>query len=110
MITAPVLLVALALMGIAWTASGIALAVVGRRPRPAMSAAALAVAGAATLAATVLDATEHPQATRQLLVLAWALALPLAVTAYPRLLWRHPVDLVALVTVLGAGTLATLQP
>ncbi|HSO64785.1 MAG TPA: histidine kinase, partial [Ornithinibacter sp.] len=110
MITASVVLVALALMGIAWTASGIALAVVGRRPRPATSAAALAVAGAATLAATVLDATEHPQAARQLLVLAWALALPLAVTAYPRLLWRHPVDLVALVTVVGAGTLATLQP
>lgn len=110
MTTTPVLLVALALMGTAWAASGVALGVVGRMPRPVTSAVALSVAGAATFAASLLDAADHPQVTRQLLVLAWSLALPLAVTAYPRLQWRHPVDLVALVTVVGAGALATIQP
>jgi two-component system NarL family sensor kinase len=54
--------------------------------------------------------TGAPGLTRFLLVASWALAMPLAVTAYPALQWRHPVDAVALTTVVGAGILATLQP
>lgn len=100
-------LLALAVLGVAWTASGVAMALLGRAT---VSAVALTVAGATTLAATVAEATGHPDLARTLLVLSWALVMPLAVTSYPRLLWRHPVDAVALTTVVAAGILATLQP
>ena len=65
---------------------------------------------AMTTQAVTTQTTGAPGLTRFLLVASWALAMPLAVTAYPALQWRHPVDAVALTTVVGAGILATLQP
>ncbi|HYN30830.1 MAG TPA: histidine kinase [Dermatophilaceae bacterium] len=100
-------LLALAVMGLSWLASAVAMALAGRATVPSV---ALTVAGAATVGATLADATGHADTAEVLLVLAWALALPLAVTAYPRLVWRHPVDFVALTTVVGAGGLAVAQP
>lgn len=104
------LVLGLAVLGLVWAASGVLLAMMGRLPGPPISATALTVAGVATLAAAVLEAAGEPETAHWLLVAAWAVAMPLAVTAYPRLRWRHPVDLVALVTVVGSGVLATLQP
>ena len=102
----PVLL-ALAFMGGAWLVSGVVMAVPGRIPIPS---AGLTIAGAATLAGTIANATGRVNAGQAALVLAWSLALPVAVTAYPRLAWRQPVDFLALATVVSAGGLATLQP
>ncbi len=104
------LLLGIALLGLVWAASGVGLALAGHLPGPPVAATALTLAGVATLAGALVDATGESGAARGLFVLAWALAAPLAVTAYPRLAWRHPVDLVALVTVIGSGVLATLQP
>jgi len=108
---------AVAVLGLVWAVSGLAMALLSRAT---VSAVALTVAGAGTLAATITQAmttqamttqtTGAPGLTRFLLVASWALAMPLAVTAYPALQWRHPVDAVALTTVVGAGILATLQP
>lgn len=108
---------AVAVLGLAWAASGLAMALLSRST---VSAIALTVAGVGTLAATITQATMTeatateasgtPDLTRFLLIASWALAMPLAVTAYPELQWRHPVDAVALTTVVGAGILATLKP
>jgi len=108
-IETPIVL-ALAVVGLLWAAAGIGLAVLGRLPRPPVAVTALTLAGAATLTGAVVGAVGGSTSARWLFVLSWALAAPLAVTAYPQLAWRHPVDLVALVTVVGAGVLATLQP
>ena len=108
---------AVAVLGLVWAVSGLAMALLSRAT---VSAVALTVGGAGTFAATITQAmttqavttqtTGAPGLTRFLLVASWALAMPLAVTAYPALQWRHPVDAVALTTVVGAGILATLQP
>lgn len=104
------LALALVVLSVVWAASAVGVARAGHRFGPRIAAAALMVAAAATLAGTMVAATGQPDSARWLFALSWALAAPLAVTAYPRLAWRHPVDLVALVAVVGAGGLATLQP
>jgi two-component system NarL family sensor kinase len=105
-IATPVLL-SVAVLGLAWAVSGVAMAL---RDRATPAAAALTLAGTATIGGTLLDASGRGDLAHLLLVLGWALAMPLAVTAFPRLLWRHPVDAVALTTVVAAGILAVIQP
>jgi signal transduction histidine kinase len=100
-------LVGIAVAGLLWSVSGLALLATGRARA---TGALLGAAGVALCAATVLSANaQHAQAW-VLVVGAAALLLPVALTAYPVLHWRHPVDFVALVVIVGCGVLITLQP
>ena len=101
MIAGPVL-VSVAAVGLSWLISGALL--VSRRAVPAGSL--LALSGTLALAACLAGARGHEDGARLLLVLTAMLLTPLAVAAYPRLEWRHPVDFVALVTIAGAGLVA----
>ena len=62
-----------------------------------------------TVASAIADATGHSDAAQFGLTAAAALVLPLALTAYPRLDWRHPVDFIAVATIAGAGVLTVAQ-
>lgn len=96
-------LLALAALGLTTGISGLAMLGV-RRVRP--SAVLVVLAGLAIVAAAILDATGGTDASRVAFVASGALLAPLALTAYPALTWRHPVDFVALVVVGGSGVLA----
>ncbi len=99
-------LVGTAVAGLAWLAGGLALLAVGR----ARLAAVLETgAGAAMLAGTLLSANGVDTPAWFAVVAAAGLLMPLALTAYPLLRWRHPVDFVALVVIGGGGALMTLQ-
>ena len=99
-------LVGTAVAGLAWLAGGLALLAVGR----ARLAAVLETgAGAAMLAGTLLSANGVDTLAWFAVVAAAGLLMPLALTAYPLLRWRHPVDFVALVVIGGGGALMTLQ-
>jgi signal transduction histidine kinase len=97
---------------VALTVAGLSLAVSGALiivHRAVVSGCLLMVGGAAATAGAVLEATDHPDLARLTLTAGGALALPLTLATYPRLMWRHPVNLVALASVGGAGTLATAR-
>jgi signal transduction histidine kinase len=99
-------LIGTAVAGLAWLAGGLALLAVGR----ARLAAVLETgAGAAMLTGTLLSANGVDTAAWFAVVAAAGLLMPLALTAYPLLRWRHPVDFVALVVIAGGGALMTLQ-
>ncbi len=98
-------LVALAAAGLSLAGGGALLMV----RRVWLSGSLLVVGGALTVASAVADATDHSDAAKFGLTMAAALVLPLALTAYPRLDWRHPVDFVALATIAGAGVLTVAQ-
>jgi signal transduction histidine kinase len=102
---APAVLFALAAAGAGAAVSGIALLAV-RRTR--VCAVLLALAGLATIAATLLDATDHAGA-RHVPTAAVALLLPLTLATYPRFAWRHPVDFVAVLTIAAAGAMAAFR-
>ena len=102
-------LLALTVMGLTWAVSGVVVATPGRLPGPPVAGVALAVAGLGAVAGAALEATGRHQGATHVFSAAFALALPVAVTAYPRWAWRHPVDFVALVTLVGAGVLLTVQ-
>ena len=99
-------LVGVAVAGLAWLAGGLALLTVGRAR---LAAALLAAAGVSMLAGTVLSADDRDTPAWFAVVAAGGLLVPLALTAYPLLRWRHPVDFVALVVIAGGGALMTLQ-
>ena len=100
-------LVGIAVAGLLWSVSGPALLAIRRAP---VTGALLGAAGAALCVATVLSANAHHTQAWVLVVGAAAFLLPVALTAYPLLRWRHPVDFVALVVIAGCGILITLQP
>ena len=99
-------LVGIAVAGLAWLAGGLALLTTGRAR---LAAALEAGAGVAMLAGTVLSADDADAAAWFAVVAAAGLLMPLALTAYPVLRWRHPVDFVALVVIAGGGALVTVQ-
>jgi hypothetical protein len=66
-------------------------------------------AGVAMLTGTVLSAAGVDTAAWFAVVAASGLLMPVALTAYPLLRRRHPVDFVALVVIAGGGALMTLQ-
>jgi two-component system NarL family sensor kinase len=96
-------LLALAALGVIAVISGLAMLGV-RRVRP--SAVLVVFAGLATLSGAVLEATGRSDAPRLAFIIGGALLAPLALTAYPALTWRHPVDFVSLVVIGGSGVLA----
>ncbi|MER7556026.1 histidine kinase [Nocardioides sp. NPDC126508] len=95
-------LVGIAVLGLSAAVSGAAMLV---RLRAPAQGAPLVLGGLAVLAGALTWRVE-PGLARWAFVAGGALLLPLGVTAYPRLRWRHPVDFVALVVVCGAGLLS----
>jgi signal transduction histidine kinase len=98
-------LLALAAVGVSWCISGLALLGV-RRVRP--SGVLVVFAGLTILAGAVLEATGGSNASGLAFIIGGMLLAPLALTAYPALAWRHPVDFVSLVVIGGSGVLAVL--
>lgn len=103
--TASPALLALAALGLSTAVSGLALLGV-RRVRP--SAVLMVFAGLANISGAVLEATGGGYAPRLAFTIGGALLAPLALTAYPAITWRHPVDFVSLVVIGGSGVLAVV--
>ncbi len=73
-----------------------------------ISAVALALGGVVLALGSGLLVLGADDAADPVLTLAGALVLPLAVLAYPRLVWRDPLSFALAVIVVGAGTLAVV--
>ena len=95
--------IVVAVVAVSTAVSGIALLLVRRAM---VSAALLMCAGATGILAAVLLAADH-RSTAVALVAGASLFAPAALVTFPRLRWRHPVDFVSLVVVLGCGAIAT---
>lgn len=98
-------LVGIVVLGLSTLVSGAAM--LGRL-RAVAPGVPLALGGLAILVGA-LTWRATPDLATWAFVAGGLLLLPLAVTAYPRLRWRHPVDFVALVVVVGAGLFAVLS-
>ena len=96
-------LLALAVLGVSAAVSGLALFGV-RRVRP--SAVLMVLAGLAIISGAVLEATGGGYAALLAFIIGGAFLAPLALTAYPAITLRHPVDFVSLVVVGGSGCMA----
>lgn len=99
-------LLALLLVGVAWCLCGAALLTLRRSDWAGWT---VSLTGLTSVMGSVMDSLGHDAAGWRLLLVAAALGLPLSLTSYPRLRWRHPVDFLALVVVAGGGVLMTLQ-
>lgn len=95
---------AVAVVAVSTAVSGAALLLTRRAM---VSAALLVCAGAAGILAVVLLAADHDRSSAISLVACASLFGPAALVTYPRLRWRHPVDFVCLVVVVGCGVIAT---
>jgi len=73
------------------------------RRQALVSATLLLLAGSTGTASAVLLASGHDRWAARAGVLAISLFAPAALAAYPRLRWRHPLDFVSLVVILGCG-------
>lgn len=98
-------LLALAAVALSCLVSGLALL---RARRAQVCAGLLVTAGVLGVVGATLATSGTPGLAPPLLVAAGALVLPLALTAYPRWRWRHPVDVSTLtvITVVGAVTVS----
>lgn len=74
-----------------------------------LSATFLILTGVTLAVAVFAEATERSGMATTTLVAAGALLAPCAVTAYPRLRWRHPVDFLAVTAIAVCGVLVTLS-
>ncbi len=100
------LAVGLTVTALSFIGSGVALVLV----RKAMLAGALlAVTGGLVLGGLVADSANHEDVAAVLFTMAGTLSGPLALMAYPRLRWRHPVDATALVVVVACGLVSVAQ-
>ena len=72
-----------------------------------VSATLLIGAAAAGAAAAFLLAADHEEAGVVAVVAGGMVLAPAALVTYPRLRWRHPVDFVSLVVIVGCGAVAT---
>lgn len=99
-------LMAMAAVALSCLVSGVAL-VLARRAE--VSGGLLVCGGLVGIVGAALSATSVASLAQPALVAAGALLLPLALTTYPRLRWEHPVDVVALAVITGAGALAIAQ-
>jgi len=98
------LLVLLAVVGLTWLTSGLALVLWGTRTAGTLAA----LAGLGAVAAAAAGATDR-SAAPALLVLSGALLAPLALACFPRPRWQHPLDFLALTVLAGCGVVATLS-
>jgi two-component system NarL family sensor kinase len=102
----PTMLVAIVVVGLVWAGGGTALVFKGGA-RPA--AWMVVLTGCAAVGAAVLIGTGFPTAGWRVLMLSAAVLLPLAVSTFPVLRWRHPVDFVALTVIAASGALLVVQ-
>jgi len=93
---------AVAVVVLSTTVSGAALLL---RRQALVSASLLVAIGAVALVARLLLAAGHAGLGDRAGLAAVSLLAPAAIASYPRLRWRHPVDFVSLVVILGAGAL-----
>jgi two-component system, NarL family, sensor kinase len=93
----------LAIVAVSTGASGVALLL---RRRAMVSATFLVLAGCAAIPAALLLSSGHDDAGALTGVLAVSVLAPAAIATYPRLRWRHPVDFIGLVVILGCGAVA----
>ncbi len=98
-------LVALMVVGASWTVVGVAMLLRSR----AVSRWGVLLAGLLCMAAVAATVAGAGSAGSLLLVLSAAVVAPLSLAAFPVLRWRHPVDLLALVVVLGCGAVPLLE-
>lgn len=96
--------IVVAVVAVSTAVSGIALLL---KRQAMVSAALLVCAGAAGILAAVLLAADHDRSTAVALVAGASLFAPAALVTFPRLRWRHPVDFVSLVVIVGCGAIAT---
>lgn len=100
------LAVALTALGLVTLASGLALLLAGRARA---SGGLLLASGLALVVATLLESADRTTLGEPLFV-GYVLGLSVAVAWHPVPRWRHPVDFVALVVIVGAGVLTAAQP
>ena len=94
--------VAITFVAVATAGSGLALLLARRAT---VSAVLLVCAGAAGIVAGVLRAADHDGYSVAALVAGTSLFAPAALVAFPRLGWRHPVDFVSAVIIVGGGAI-----
>ena len=94
--------VAITFVAVATAGSGLALLLARRAT---VSAVLLVCAGAAGIVAGVLRAADHDGYGVAALVAGTSLFAPAALVAFPRLGWRHPVDFVSAVIIVGGGAI-----
>jgi len=99
-----VIAIVVAVVAVSTAVSGIALLLARRA---LVSAALLVCAGAAGIIAAVLLAADHDRSAAVALVAGASLVAPAALVTFPRLRWRHPVDFVSLVVIVGCGAIGT---
>ncbi len=97
-----VVTVAITFVAVATAGSGLALLLARRAT---VSAVLLVCAGAAGIVAGVLRAADHDGYGVVALVAGTSLFAPAALVAFPRLGWRHPVDFVSAVIIVGGGAI-----
>ena len=90
----------LAIVAVSTGASGVALLL---RRQALVAATFLVLAGCAAVPAAVLLSSGHDDLGAVTGVLAVSVLAPAALATYPRLRWRHPVDFISLVVILGCG-------
>lgn len=96
--------IVVAVVAVSTAVSGIALLLTRRAM---VSAALLVCAGAAGILAAVLLAADHDRSTAVALVAGASLFAPAALVTFPQLRWRHPVDFISLVVIVGCGAIGT---
>ena len=96
---------AIAIVAVSTGASGVALLV---KRRALVSATLLVLAGSAALPAALLLSSGHDDSGTFAGVLAVSVIAPAALASFPRLRWRHPVDFVSLVVILGCGVVGVV--
>ncbi len=91
---------AVAIVAVSTGASGLGLLL---RRQALIAATLLVLAGCAAVPAALLFAAGHHDAGELAGLLAVSVLGPAALATYPRLRWRHPVDFVSLMVIVGGG-------
>jgi len=94
----------IAVVAMSTAASGVALLL---RRRALVSAILLVGSGTVGTVAAVLLAADRDDAGFLAVAAGGLLLAPAALATYPRLRWRHPIDFVSLVVIVGCGAVAT---
>ena len=94
--------VAITFVAVATAGSGLVLLLAHRAT---VSAVLLVCAGAAGIVAGVLRAAGHDGYGVAALIAGTSLFAPAALVAFPRLGWRHPVDFISAVIIVGGGAI-----
>jgi signal transduction histidine kinase len=94
----------LAVVAVSTAVSGIALLL---KRRAVVSASLLVCAGGTGVVAAILLAADHDGAGAVGVAMAASLFGPAALATYPRPRWRHPIDFVSLVVIVGCGAVGT---